>query len=70
MERKRVNSSQIRSIGYAPSRQSLEIEFSNGSILEYASVSPEVHRRLMAAPSIMSCYRDTIEDEFTFQRIR
>ncbi len=70
MDRKRVNSSQIRSIGYDASRQSLEIEFSNGSILEYARVSPEVHRRLMAAPSVMSCYRDTIEEEFTSRRIR
>ena len=70
MERKRVNSSQIRSVGYDASRQCLEIEFSNGSILEYSRVSPEVHRRLMAAPSIMSCYRDTIEEDFTWRRIR
>lgn len=70
MDRKRVNDSQIRSIGYDASRQSLEIEFASGSILEFARVSPEVHRRLMAAPSINSCYRDTIEDEFTFRRIR
>ena len=70
MERKRVNSSQIRSIGYDTGRQLLEIEFSSGSILEYSRVAPEMHRRLMAAPSIVSCYRDTIEETYTSRRIR
>ncbi len=70
MERKRLNSSQIRSVGYDESSQTLEIEFPNGSIVQYSRVSPEVHRRLMAAPSPGSFFQDRIEDEFTARRIR
>jgi len=49
MERKRVNSSKIRSAGYDPKSQTLELEFSDGKIVSYRGVSPEVHRRFMAA---------------------
>ncbi len=70
MDRKRFNSSQIRSVGYDESSQTLEIEFPSGSIVQYSRVSPEVHRRLMAAPSPGSFFQDRIEDEFTARRIR
>ncbi len=70
MDRKRLNSSQIRSVGYDESSQTLEIEFPSGSIVQYSRVSPEVHRRLMAAPSPGSFFQDRIEDEFTARRIR
>jgi len=70
MERKRLTSSQIRSVGYDPSSQILEIEFPSGSIMQYSRVSAEVHRRLMAAPSPGSFFQDRIEDEFTARRIR
>jgi KTSC domain len=45
MDRKRVNASNIRSIGYDAGKQLLEIEFTSGSIVQYSGVSPEVHRR-------------------------
>jgi len=51
MERKRVNASNIRSVGYDSGRQLLEVEFTSGSIVQYSGVSPEVHRRFMNAPS-------------------
>jgi len=38
--------------------------------VQYSRVSPEVHRRLMAAPSQGSFFQDRIEDEFTARRIR
>lgn len=66
MERKRVNSSKIRSVGYDPRAQSLEIEFSDGRISAYTGVSPEVHRRLMAAPSAASFSR--IRSRTNFRR--
>jgi hypothetical protein len=70
MERKRLNSTQIRSVGYDPASQTLEVELSAGTILQYARVSPEVHRRLLAAPSPGSYYRDNIEESFTARRLR
>jgi len=47
MERKRVSASNIRAVGYDPGRQTLEVEFMSGSIVQYSEVSPEVHRRFM-----------------------
>jgi hypothetical protein len=70
MQRKSVNSGSIRSVGYEPSSQTLEIEFTIGSIVQYSRVSPEIHRKLMAAPTIGSYFKDNIEEEFTAKRIR
>ena len=70
MERKRVNASTIRSVGYDAGQQLLEVEFSNGSIVQYKGVSPEVHRRFMNAPSPGSFFQDQIEENFSGRRIR
>ncbi|MEJ2174245.1 MAG: KTSC domain-containing protein [bacterium] len=69
MERKRVNSSRIRSVGYDERNQLLEVELSNGTVYQYSKVSPEVHRRLMAAPNPTSYYDDQIAEEYTARRI-
>jgi hypothetical protein len=65
MERKRVNSSKLRSIGYDEGTRTLEIEMSNGRVFQYSGVYPEVYRRLMAAPNPTSFYDDKIADEYT-----
>ena len=70
MERKRINASTIRSVGYDQGGQLLEIEFSNGSIIQYSGVSPEVHRRFMNAPSPGSFFQDQIDENFSGRRIR
>lgn len=70
MERKRVNASTLRSVGYDAGRQLLEIEFTSGSIVQYSGVSPEVHRRFMSAPSPGSFFQDQIDENFPAQRIR
>jgi hypothetical protein len=70
MERKRINASNIRSVGYDPRTRVLEIEFSNGGIHQYLGVSEEIHRRLMNAPSPGSYYHDEIEESFTAKRVR
>jgi len=70
MELKRVGASNIRAVGYEPSSQTLEVEFTSGSIVQYSRVSPEVHRRLMNSPSPGSYFKDNIEEEYTARRIR
>lgn len=70
MERKKVSSSQIRSVGYDASAQLLEIEMSDGTVWQYSRVPSETYRRLMAAPTIASYYRDQIEEEFSRKRVR
>ena len=70
MERKRVNSGSIRSVGYEASPQTLEIEFSSGSVVQYRRVSSEVYRRFLNAPAPSSYFRDEIEESYTARRIR
>jgi hypothetical protein len=70
VDRKRVNASNIRSVGYDAAKQVLEIEFSSGSVVQYTGVSPEVHRRFMSSPSPGSFHQDQIDEHFPSKRIR
>jgi hypothetical protein len=70
MERRNVSSSLIRSVGYDERNRVLEVEFNSGRIDQYPGVSAETHRRLMGAPSIVSYFRDNIEESFTAKRIK
>jgi len=70
MERKRVNSSKIRAVGYDPKSQMLEVEFSDGKLLAYRGVSPEVHRQFVAAPSPTSFFEDKIDESYPSNRIK
>ena len=70
MERKRVNSSKIRAVGYDPKSQLLEVEFTDGKLVQYRGVSAEVHRQFMAAPSPASFFEDKIDESFPSSRIR
>lgn len=70
LERKRVNSGTIRSVGYDERSRCLEIEFSSGAVVQYTQVSAEVHRRLLAAPAMASYFHDNIEESYTARRVR
>ena len=70
MERKRVNSNKIRAVGYDPKSRVLEVELRDGTVLAYSGVSPEVHRRFMAAPSPVSYFEDKIDESYTGRRVR
>jgi hypothetical protein len=70
MERKPVNASNLRSVGYDAGKQLLEIEFTSGSIVQYSGVSPEVHRRFMSSPSPGSFFQDQIDENFPSKRLR
>ncbi len=69
MERKRVNSSRLRSVGYDEKNQILEVELTNGQVWQYTKVSPEVHRRFMAAPNPTTYYDDKIAEEYSSRRV-
>ena len=70
MDRRKVNSSKIRSVGYDERARVLEVEHSDGSIYQYSGVSTEVHRRMMAAPTIASFYQDRVEEDYSRKRVR
>ena len=70
MDRKKVSSSSIRSVGYDERNRVLEVEFNDGRVNQYSGVSAEVHRRLVSAPSIVSYFRDNVEEPFPAKRLR
>lgn len=51
MERTPVESSQMKSIGYDPATQVMEVEFSNGRIYQYDNVPANIHADFMEAKS-------------------
>jgi len=69
MQRKPLSASRLRSAGYDERERILELEFRDGSVRQYLAVSPEVFRRLMAAPSPDSYHADEIEERFAERRV-
>ena len=70
MDRKKVSSSSIRSVGYDERDRVLEVEFNDGRVNQYSGVSAEVHRRLISAPSIVSYFRDNVDESFPAKRVK
>ena len=70
MERKRVNASNLRSIGYDTRSRVLEVEFSSGGIVQYSGVSEEVYLRLVNASSPGSYFHDNVEEDFPAKKVR
>lgn len=54
MQRKRVKSSNIRSVGYDKATKILEVEFKNRAVYRYEKVTPKVYDRLMLSESVGS----------------
>lgn len=67
--RKPLKSSKLRAAGYDEGQRVMHIEFVNGDIFQYTSVSPELYRQLMASPSANSFFEDKIEEAFSGKRI-
>jgi hypothetical protein len=70
IERKPIRRGGIRSAGYDGSRRVLEIEFDDGSVLQYSGVGAEIARRLLTSAAPASYYRDNIEEEFPSRRVQ
>jgi hypothetical protein len=51
VDRERVSSTNIRSVGYDAASETLEVEFKDGDVYRYSPVPARVHDALMAAPS-------------------
>ena len=69
MESKKVSVGNLRSISYDSARRVLVVEQSSGTF-EYANVSPEVWRRFSTASSMLSFFKDTIEEDYNKRRIK
>jgi hypothetical protein len=70
MIRKRVSSSNIRSIGYESESLMLEIEFNTGSIYQYYDVPVSIHDSLMVASSHGSYFSRHIKDRYRWRKMK
>jgi uncharacterized phage-associated protein len=70
MEMKRLSGGNLRAAGYDAAHRTLVVELTSGTF-EYGGVSADTFRRLTAASSPWSFFRDNIEDgEYPVKRIR
>ncbi len=70
MQRTPVSSSNLRSVGYDPASQTLEIEFQNGRIYQYFNVPQSVYDALMAAESHGRYFLAHIRGVYPYRRVR
>lgn len=68
MERVPVGSTNIASIGYDASTETLEIEFLKGGVYEYYGVPESVHQDLMSAGSHGIYFRQNIMNSYSYSR--
>lgn len=70
MERQRVSSSNVRSIGYDEASSTLEVEFNGGGVYQYYSVPEGVHASLMRASSKGSYLNDHVKNRYRCRQVR
>ena len=67
MERKRIFGGKLKAAGYDQERRTLEVEFTDGRVVEYANVGAEIARRFLTSTVAWSYFRDNIDEEFPSQ---
>ena len=69
MERTIVSSSNIGAIGYEAETHTLEVEFLNGSIYQYAGVSVEEYEAMMNADSKGKYFNANVKNRYPFTKL-
>lgn len=69
MERRKVTSTNIASVGYDATTGTLEVEYHGGGTYRYFDVPEETYTTLMAAPSIGRAVRDIIVGQFRYEKV-
>lgn len=70
MDRQRIRSESIRSIGYDPETHTLEIEFNNSGLYKYFDVPDTVYASLMHSRSKGAYVNDYVRDRFDYKKLR
>jgi len=70
VNRQPVSSSDLRSVGYDSSTNTLEIEFNSGGVYQYYGVSLAVYQGLMNAPSHGKYFHAHIKGVYRYTRIK
>jgi len=65
-----VQSSALRSVGYAAGSQTLAITFESGSTYEYSGVPRHVYEELLSAPSKGTYFNTHVKGRYSCRRIR
>ena len=69
MQRHPVSSTNLASVGYDPSNQTLEVEFNSGGVYQYFDVPEHVHEELLAAGSVGSYFARSIKNSFACSQV-
>jgi len=69
MERKDVDSSNLRSVGYDKQKHILEIEFNNKGVYHYFEVPFDIYEGLIGAESKGKYFWKNIRREFEYERV-
>jgi hypothetical protein len=69
MIRERVQSSNLKSVGYDAESKTLEVEFHDGGVYQYFNVPAVVHRDLLHAPSIGKYFAFFIKDAYRYRKV-
>ncbi|MCQ4229504.1 KTSC domain-containing protein [Pseudomonas stutzeri] len=70
MKRVALQSSSLRSLGYDPEQQILEVEFSSGALYRYEAVPPEVVQGLLEADSLGRHFNQVFKPQhYRYRRI-
>lgn len=69
MNREPVPSTNLASVGYDVATQTLEIEFSNGTIYQYYNVAEPLFEQLMQAPSKGQFLNVYIRNAYPYSRV-
>ena len=69
MERISVNSSNISSVGYDVDSQTLEIEFHNGGVYQYAGIPESEYEGLMSSDSKGKYFHANIKSRYPFSKL-
>lgn len=70
MNRLKVSSSNLASIGYDSSSNTLQIEFNSGTIYNYSNVPEIIYDELMSASSHGKYFHANIRTDFRCRKIR
>lgn len=69
MKRASVNSSNLKSVGYDETRETLEIEFLHGDVYRYFDVPKSEYEALMKANSHGKYFVAHIKDNYMFEKV-
>jgi hypothetical protein len=69
MDRESVASSNIASIGYDETSQTLEVEFHNGTTYQYYNVGAALFEQFRAAPSKGQFLNTYIRNDYPYSRV-